>query len=239
MVENSSRALLTAALSFLLLVFSRSLEPSEILFTDDFSSTSLENNWIFYGDPRPITMDSLGCPPPCFCNNGDASGGSGIVSRGVFPISAGFFTECDVYFECSERGTWVGAIMAIVTPGFRQVDSNEIDYMLSQMAIAYSGELDWHCPHRQTIVMLHAMHDLETKFKMHFYHRNQLMGGWHRFRMEINPDRTVSYLIDDSLWAVSTVPIPDTARSVRIKLGERSTDWGIALHDNLTVGIEQ
>ncbi|MBD3278465.1 MAG: hypothetical protein GF388_09210 [Candidatus Aegiribacteria sp.] len=239
MVKDRSRFVLAAAVSFFLLCFPPSLESAEILFTDDFSSGSLEENWIFYGDPQPKVIDSLGFPPPCFNNNGDANGGSGIISREVFPMEVGFFTECDVYFSCRERGTWVTPIMAIITPDFRNDDATFRDFMVAQMSLAYSGELDWHCPHRQTIVYLHCMHDLETKFIQQYYHQDQLSGGWHRLRMEIDAEKNVRYLMDDSLWAVSTVSIPDTLSSVRIKLGDRSSDWGIALHDNLRVGIAE
>ena len=45
----------------------------------------------------------------------------------------------------------------------------------------------------------------------------------------------VSFFIDDSLIVSSPVVIPDTVEHVRIQLGDRSSDWGIALHDNLIV----
>mgnify|MGYP006278549643 CR=1 FL=1 len=39
----------------------------------------------------------------------------------------------------------------------------------------------------------------------------------------------------NSLWCVSPISIPDTVANVRIQLGDRSSDWGIALHDNILV----
>ncbi|MFO8183665.1 MAG: hypothetical protein R6U39_05775 [Candidatus Aegiribacteria sp.] len=37
------------------------------------------------------------------------------------------------------------------------------------------------------------------------------------------------------LCCVAPMPIPDTVANVRIKLGDRSSDWGTALHDNILV----
>lgn len=51
----------------------------------------------------------------------------------------------------------------------------------------------------------------------------------------LTEDRRTNYFIDDSLVLKSPVTIPDTVENVRILLGDRSSDWGIALHDNLIV----
>ncbi|OPL17795.1 MAG: hypothetical protein AVO35_07915 [Candidatus Aegiribacteria sp. MLS_C] len=208
----------------------------ETLLLDDFSSSALSERWFFYGDPLPMTVDSLGLPAPAFCNNGDSNVGSGAVSRETFQLGAGFFAECDVYLTCLERGTWVTACLEIVTPGFRQGDSTEEEYCIARIDLSYSGELDWAAPHRQAVISLSCRRSPEESFAQQYYHQNQLLDGWHRFRLEINDDLTVSYLIDDSLWCVSSVAVPDTTRTVRIRLGDRSSSWGIALHDNVRVG---
>lgn len=207
----------------------------EVLLFDDFSSSDLGTNWIIFGDPQPRTVDSLGLPPPCFHNNGDSMGGSGVISREVFRVVPGFSVECDIYLSCRERGTWVTARLEIVTPGFRNEGATGVNYGIAFMDLSYSGEMDWACPHRQAVLGAGCLHDPDTRFHLQTIHQNHLLDGWHRFRMAINEDRTVSYFVDDSLWCVSPITIPDTVSSARIKLGERSSDWGIALHDNILV----
>ena len=211
--------------------------PARILFEDDFSSRNLESYWIFYGDAPPMLEDSMGLPSPSFKNNGDSMGGCGVISREVFQIETGFFVEADIYFTCQDRGTWVTARMGIVTPGYRSDDRTEFDYIIALLDLSYSGELDWHCPHRETVLSMNVYGGTEKLFDTEYLHQNQLMDEWHHFRMEINPDRTVSFSVDDSTWCVSRYAIPDTVEHVRITLGDRSSDWGIALHDNVRVGI--
>ncbi|RKZ10304.1 hypothetical protein DRQ25_03475 [Candidatus Fermentibacteria bacterium] len=207
---------------------------SEVLFSDDFSSGELESNWILYGDPQPRILDSLGVTPPCFNNNGDSMFGSGVFSREVFKIGEGLRVECDMYLECAERGTWVTATLAIVTPDFRD-ERTQRDFSIARMEIFYSGELDWGTPHRQCVLQL-ASGDCEgVNFRYEQYHQNQLLNNWHTYCIEINEDRLVTFFINDSLIVSSPVMIPDTVETVRIQLGNRSSDWGIALHDNLVV----
>ncbi len=207
---------------------------ADTLLADDFSSGELESNWIFYGDPRPRILDSLGIPPPCFNNNGDAMAGSGIITREVFEIAEGLGIECDMYLSCEPRGTWVTASLYFITPDYIN-DRSQSGYTVAALSFSYDGEMAWSCPHLQGVLYFNCFHDHENKFSIQLPHQNELLDGWHRFRMEINEHRIVNYFIDDSLYCSSTVSIPDTSEHVRIQLGNRSSDWGIALHDNLLV----
>ncbi len=211
-----------------------SLHAGDTLFVDDFSSGELERNWIFYGDPQPRILDSLGLPAPCFNNNGDSMYGSGAVSRSVFEIAEGLIVECDMYLECSDRGTWVTASLGIATPGFRN-SRTPSDYSVACFDLSYSGELDWARPHLQTILKMITGDGAVSSFLIEQYHQNHLLNSWHNYRIEIGADLQVTFFIDDSLAAHSNVQIPDTVNTVRIHLGDRSSDWGIALHDNLIV----
>ena len=207
-----------------------------ILFLEDFSSPDLSLNWIFYGDPPPVTIDSLGVPPPCFCNRGDGDRHSGVISREVFPVGPGFFLEADMYVTCLSRGTWVDACMELITPGARSDDTSDDNFSIASMGLSYSGELDWNCPHRQGVLDMICRSDRRTRFSDLWIHQNGLLDSWHTYRMEINDDLTVSYFVDDSLFCLSPIAIPDTCTGVRIRLGNRSSQWGAALHDNLRVG---
>jgi hypothetical protein len=141
-----------------------------------------------------------------------------------------------MFLSCHERGTWVTALLEIVTPGFRNYDATPVDFSLARIDLSYSGELDWNCPHRQAVFSVNCFHDVQEKYSLQTLHQNHLLDGWHRYRILINDDLTVSYFIDDSLWCTSPISIPDTCSMVRIKLGDRSSVWGIALHDNVRAG---
>ncbi|MCK4806436.1 MAG: hypothetical protein KAT09_02255 [Candidatus Aegiribacteria sp.] len=209
-------------------------QSSEVLFSDDFSSGELESNWILYGDPLPRILDSLGLTPPCFNNNGDSMYGSGVVSREIFLIYEGIGVKCDMYMSCSERGTWVTALLSFITPGYRD-DRTRNDYQIALIDYSYSGELDWGCPHRQGILKFSSFQDYNNQTIITHYHQNRYLNDWHSYSLEITEGRRVHYFIDDSLVLISPVPIPDTIEHVRIQLGNRSSNWGIALHDNLVV----
>jgi hypothetical protein len=208
------------------------LLPEEVLLFDDFSG-EIETDWIFYGDPQPRTIDSLGLPPPCFNNNGDTMWNSGIISRRILDASDGLTVECDVYMTCSERGTWVSVSMELVTPGFRGERSEE-EYPLAGMSQQYNGELAWMRPNLQTILNL-RWYQTVPGGEIEIYHLNHLLNGWHRYRMEVMPGEPVSYFIDDSLYFIAPVVFPADQDSVRIMLGGQSSDWGIALNDNIRV----
>jgi hypothetical protein len=206
----------------------------DILYSDDFSSDNLEDKWIFYGDPQSIIVDSLGSPPPCFLNNGDTMWGSGVISRDTFNIDSGLVAECDIFMDCSERGAWVSAQLRLVTTGYRN-ETTEADFALVTTSISYMGELNWNRPHLET-VLLFIQHDSSgSVYRQELLHQNHLLSGWHNFRLIIDEERVTSLYIDDSLIITSPEPIPGSIHGVRVQLGDRSSDWGIALHDNLRV----
>ncbi|MCK4505224.1 MAG: hypothetical protein KAW14_06385 [Candidatus Aegiribacteria sp.] len=206
----------------------------DILFIDDFSSGTLESNWIIYGDPQPFIMENLGNPAPCFNNNGDAMYGSGAVSREVFSIENGLVLESDMYISCSERGAWVSGVIGFSESGFRGTNSPDTR-TLATLSFLYCGEMDWQKPHLQCVLLFHCQQDDETIFTRELLHMNQYLDDWHRFRLELTEDRRVHFFINDSLLISTSSCIPDSIETVRVFLGDRSSDWGIALHDNLIV----
>lgn len=207
---------------------------AEILFTDDFSTGNLATNWIFYGDPQSLIMEDLGNPAPCFNNNGDEMYGSGVVSREVFNIEDGIVLESDMYISCDERGAWVAGVIGFAQSGFRGSNSQDAQ-TLAVLSFLYSGEKNWQMPHLQCALMLYCRQEDEAPFIHELLHQNQYLDGWHRFRMELTEDRIVHFYVNDSLLISTPSRIPDSYETVRIYLGDRSSDWGIALHDNLRV----
>lgn len=225
-----------SSVSILLMIFELSAISGEVLFSDDFSSGELESRWIFYGDPLPGILDSMGTPPPCFINNGDAMYGSGAISRNIYAIGEGLCVECDIYLECDERGAWVSASLAIVTPGYRN-GRTPTDHQITYILMSYLGELDWQRPHLQCELKFGVFDNPPERFTyvQSLYHQNHLLNSWHSYRLVIDEKRCASLYIDDSLFFYSSNPIPDSIESIRVRLGDRSSDWGIALHDNLVV----
>lgn len=223
-----------ASLLIILITCAFTALSKEVLFSDDFSSGELESNWMLYGDPQSGILDSLGIPPPCFINNGDSMWGSGVFSRNVYEVGEGLGVECDMYLECSERGAWVSACICLVTSEYRN-ERTQTDYSIASVYLTYLGELNWQKPHLQCTLIFVVNNADGVIFVQELYHQNQLLNNWQTFRIEITVDRFVSFFIDDSLMNSSPIMIPDTVEEIRIQLGERSSDWGIALHDNLVV----
>lgn len=225
---------LAAMIYAIMITLDAGVFSGEVLFSDDFSSGELESNWILYGDPQSGILDSRGTPPPCFINNGDSMFGSGVISREIFPINNGIAAECDIYLECLERGAWVSASLRLVTPNYRN-ESTRTDYAIASVFLSYLGELNWNRPHLQT-VLLFTLHNIDgLVFRYELIHQNHLLDDWHNYRLVLDEDRFVSLYIDENLIISTPEPISDSIESISIQLGDRSSDWGMALHDNLVV----
>jgi len=208
-----------------------SYADAEILLQDDFSG-DLSENWVVFGDPLPYIDSISGSPPPSFCNNGDSMYGSGVVSREVFAVEGGLVLEADIYIDCEERGTWVTAALSFVLPWHLSEDTNRSGGIITT-AFAYYGELNWGRPHLGGFIMVIMEDSMGGRFHQEFPHLDHLLAGWQRFAVRIAPDRTVSWTVNDSLISVSSEPLPLRFDSLRVLLGDRSSSWGIALHDNV------
>ncbi|MCK5843024.1 MAG: hypothetical protein KAH31_12695, partial [Candidatus Sabulitectum sp.] len=95
------------------------------------------------------------------------------------------------------------------------------------------GELNWSAPHLEGVVGQHII----NKYIPIIIHANQLLDGWHTFKIEITPEGLCSFMIDDSLLSSHQTLLRDSVNQVGVILSGRSTSWGIALHDNLLVYV--
>jgi len=203
----------------------------EILFSEDFQSGEISDEWVFFGDPTSIINQDQGNPAPCFCSNGDSMYGSGICTKETFSIENGLVVQCDLFISCHPRGAWIDA-------RFQLCDADQIVWGQEPppfigMSFGFMGELDWSAPHLQGVL---GQHISGQRIPM-LIHMNQWLDGWHTFKIEINPEGLCSFMIDDSLLSSHQPLLLDSVDQIGIVLKGRSTSWGIALHDNLLVYV--
>ncbi|MFO8183664.1 MAG: hypothetical protein R6U39_05770 [Candidatus Aegiribacteria sp.] len=225
----------SAALPLLSALFclSAPLRASDTLFFEDFSG-DLYTHWNLFGDPLPVRCDSMGLPPPCFDNNGDTMYTSGAISRASYHCAGGLVLESDMYVTSNPRGAWISGSLGFaftdrVVYGTSGVPSYHIG-----ITYAYLGEKNWGNPHLQGLIRFIVKCE-EERDEVMTPHFNDFLDGWHRFRIEIDPDMTVSFHLDDSLAYVSVLELPPGGDSLSIVLGDRSNSWGRVYHDNVIV----
>lgn len=203
----------------------------EIIFSNDFQSGTIGEQWTFFGDPISIIIRDQGNPAPCFCNNGDSMYGSGICTKETFSIHNGLVVQCDMFINCHPRGAWIDTRLQMCDAD--QVVGGQEPPPFIGMSFSFMGELDWSAPHLQGVL---GQHIAGQKIPM-LIHMNQWLDGWHTFKIEISPEGMCSFSIDDSLLSSHQVLLLDSVDRVGVVLKGRSTSWGIALHDNLVVYV--
>jgi len=207
----------------------------EILFSEDFQSGEIGDQWTFYGDPISVINSDHGNPAPCFNNNGDSMWSSGIKSRQTFSIKDGLVIQCDIFLSCHPRGAWVGSFFGIHDPTLTTGDTEP--KIVTGLKYLYAGELNWHRPHLQGLLILSISKFYRNEPIPDMIHMNQWLDGWHTFKIEISPDDLCSFSVDDSVLVTYQASFPDSLGEVGIFLGGRATSWGTALHDNLLVYV--
>ncbi|MBN2587180.1 MAG: hypothetical protein JXR55_07795 [Candidatus Fermentibacteraceae bacterium] len=212
-----------------------SLIPSslgiETLLSEDFSE-GLELNWRLFGDPTPMLCDTMGLPPPSFDNNGDELYNNGAVSRKKWDCSEGLTLECDMFVTSNERGAWISGMLGFDYSSDDQgiEGANPADIYL---AYSYCGEADWATPHMQGRLNAVFTNPDGSKDNEYYIHLNDFLDSWHRFRIVIESDMTVSFYVDSILFHSTELSLPPEACSLNVVLGLRSNEWGRVFHDNL------
>ena len=223
-----SPSLFLASLS---LLFFSNAKGEEILLFDDFQSGEISEEWTFFGDPTSIINREEGNPAPSFNNNGDSMYSSGIKSRRTFSLEKGLVIQCDIFLSCHPRGAWVNSEFGVYDPEQTSIGLEPPSFI--SLAYAFSGELDWGAPHQQG-VLLRAVIDQHIPSLIHM---NQWLDDWHTFKIELSPEGSCSFSVDDSLISINQTVLLDSLDNVGIILEGRATSWGTALHDNLVVYV--
>jgi len=204
-------------------------EPS-ILLQDDFSG-NLTDTWNLYGNPNPIKETTLGNPSPCFDNNGDGMYDSGATSRLTFDFSNGLIIEGDMYCLSSESGCWVSATMGILQ-GYDFHDTKSPSFAI-QFTNSYSGT---RCDSQaEGVASCHIITESGELEGRRVDHYNDLQGEWHHYKIVIEPSRHVKFYIDGDLFYATTGKVSLDYNNMPVLLGNRSSYYGDALHDNVKV----
>ncbi len=236
-LKPASAPALLLILALFCLVFpgAETANAEEILFSEDFQSGEIGDQWTFYGDPVSVINSDHGNPAPCFNNNDDSMWPSGIKSRQTFSIQDGLVIQCDIYLSCHSRGAWVGSFLGIHDPTL--TSGNTEPKIVTGLGYSYYGELNWNRPHLQGMLILSVSKLYRNETIPALIHMNQWLDGWHTFKIEISLDDLCSFSVDDSVLVTYQASFPDSLSEVGIFLGGRATSWGVALHDNLLVYV--
>lgn len=205
-----------------------------VLFDDDFSGP-LREGWILFGEPLPILSDSTGLPAPSFDNNGDSMYDSGAMSRGSWDCSEGLVVECDMYITSNQRGAWIAGTIGLIEAETAVYGQDGIASMVARLSYNYAGEANWSCPHLQGQMVTSVYSPDGEKDECERLHFNDYLDSWHRYRIVVEMDRTVSFFVDDLLLFHSESTLTRDIGALSVVLGNRSGSWGRVFHDNLLV----
>jgi hypothetical protein len=204
----------------------------EVLMEEDFSGP-LRDGWILYGEPLPMRCDSAGLPAPCFDNNGDTMYDSGALSRDSWDYSEGLVLECDMYVTSNERGAWIAGTLGLAVAEDVEYGQDGISPVMIRLCYNYLGEANWACPHLQGQLLADITLPDGSKDEFELVHLNDYMDEWHRFRIVIEEDLTVSFYVDSLLMRRTEESIPPGLGEMSVVLGNRSNAWGRVFHDNI------
>lgn len=218
---------------FVTLIFTPEIFSTDFLLVDDFSG-NLYDNWFLFGDPLPVSCDTMGLPAPSFNNNGDSMFSSGAISRETYDYSEGLSLECDMYVTSNERGAWISGILSLgfIEEGEYGPDGIDLPQEIT-FAYIYSGEADWGSPHLQGILYTTVLSPYEERDHIRRCHTNEYLDSWHKFKIVLEPDMTVSFYIDSILLHESVLEFPPDLGRLSVLIGSQSSSWGRVYHDNL------
>lgn len=203
-----------------------------ILLEEDFSG-ALQEGWILFGEPQPMPCDSEGLPSPSFDNNGDSMYDSGALSRGSWDYSEGLVLECDMYVTSNERGAWISGVLGLAPVEDVVTGQDGITPVIVRLCYNYCGEANWSCPHLQGQLTADLSLPGGYRDQYELVHFNDFLDEWHRFRIVIEEDMTVSFYIDSLLIRRTETALPAGLGPLSVVLGNRSCGWGRVFHDNV------
>jgi hypothetical protein len=232
MVRASLRNAARAAALLLLLLMAGGRASGGILLEEDFSG-ALQEGWILFGEPQPMLCDSEGLPAPSFDNNGDSMYDSGALSRGSWDYSDGLVLECDIYVTSNERGAWISGVLGLAPVEDVVSGQDGISPVIVRFCYNYCGEANWSCPHLQGQLSADLSLPDGSRDQFELVHLNDFLDDWHRFRIVIEEDMTVSFYLDSLLIRRTEASIPPGLGDMSVVIGNRSGVWGRVFHDNI------
>jgi hypothetical protein len=202
----------------------------KVLLRDTFGG-NLETLWSLFGSPRPAIRTDIGNPAPSFENNGDSMYDSGAVSRSSFDYSAGLVIEADFYVDAEFDGCWVSSSIGLLQD-LNYSDAKSASYSV-RFSSGYSGSL---CnSHGEGNVGCEIITESGDRESYSITHDDRYLRAWHNFKISIESSRQVSFYIDDILFYKTTGKLSLDHNNMPLLLGNRSSQYGTALHDNVEV----
>ncbi|MGD2155053.1 MAG: BTAD domain-containing putative transcriptional regulator [Gemmatimonadales bacterium] len=199
---------------------SRELVPGEaaLIFFEDWTGGLRPERWVGYGRPLPETRP-IGGPEGAgvFLNNGDQHFPSGALSKQAFSPRAG------LTLEVWARMPFTGKLYQCLAIGL--TDDDPPADSLSWRGLDPHIEFYFVGPSLAKSARLIAFTDgAQTRLPM-----PDTPEAWHLYALQLDPDGTVSLLIDGRLyWRSPTRLDLQALGPLRIKLGDRSFETEIA-----------
>lgn len=201
------------------------------------------NEWVQYGSPAPIVVESIYGHSKVFDNNGDASYASGAYSKNSVDISNGGSVEADIYVDFNNlSGCWATATLELTRESEPVTSSTQSPANAIMWAMGSYGDACWatDAQYRQhswftfRVLTEDGTWDAVPNYTIS---ADAYVSGWHKAKMNVLPDKRVEFLIDDTLLWTSTEPVADEyLQGKKIALGSRSSgSAGKVYHDNIKV----
>jgi hypothetical protein len=208
-----------------------------LLFFEDWESGVLEmTKWTAFGSPLPKVEPNVGNQGFAFDNNGDPSYNSGALGIESFDFSKGLLIGTDMFVNSNPAGCWMGGSIGLAKDPKAYGNTVWPGYSVG-MVYSYSGRLCWADPDPKDEGILEMFIDLGdgTVESKTITHENSFLDSWHRFEIEIRPNRTAGFMIDGILMWETKGLISLDYNNHPLLLGLRSSSYGKTYHDNLSV----
>ncbi len=218
-----------------------------ISFEEKFDDGHIDTStWKKYGSPQPVIVSSIDGRSGIFDNNGDSWCGSGVISQQSYSLVPPITIEADMYLDLQdESGCWAGASIYLASDNNPLGESSncpdtDFPWFLS-MGIGYCGGGCLQTPEQyRGHAYLNFAYETEQNILDEGpsegdgnIQRDDLIDGWHNYKIKIDQDYKVSYYVDNELIYKSDDAIDsELLTECYIMLGSRSSgSAGKAYHD--------
>ena len=213
-------------------------DTNEIIFYENWDTGIIDSSiWEKYGSPQSVIINSIFGQTTVFDNNGDSWCPSGVISEQSFTLTPPVTIESMMYVDLQDpAGCWASA-------GFKLSSSNQplgennncptTDYpWFLHIHMGYAGDACWATPeqYRRHGYLNFAFQtedgDLDEGPSAGdgTIQRDDLIDGWHNYKVVINQDYTVSFIVDDEIIYTSIDKIDaDLLNNCYLILGSRSS----------------
>lgn len=212
--------------------------------SEDWESGIIDSGrWGNFGSPLPRLVTGIGGRSgTVYDNNGDANYNSGSFSVATVDLSNGGSIEADVYLDfANTSGCWTGASLGLTEESNPTASDQGVNYAL-YWGMSAAGSACWATPTQYQGKVwfgfgFKASDGSWVGAPDYSLDASGYKNGWHRAKIQINANRTVSFLIDGTTLWTSTTPIASQYLSGRrVILGDRSSgSAGKAYLDNIDV----